>query len=156
MAPAGGPSSTGGPQRKSRVPTLKGSTIVYRHMRDGDLMLTNRQPTLHKPGLMAHSARIFHTVCCSCVWGGYGRGTLRMECHILHLHTPTCSHTPTCTHAPHHHDNAMHYPSPLVTPPPTHPHHRMKKQFAYIMPTAQRSMPISMVMRSTSTSPKIN
>jgi DNA-directed RNA polymerase I subunit RPA1 len=28
--------------------------IVHRHLRDGDLMLTNRQPTLHKPGLMAH------------------------------------------------------------------------------------------------------
>ena len=32
--------------------------IVYRHLRDGDVMLTNRQPTLHKPGLMAHRARI--------------------------------------------------------------------------------------------------
>lgn len=32
--------------------------IVYRHLRDGDLMLTNRQPTLHKPGLMAHRARV--------------------------------------------------------------------------------------------------
>jgi DNA-directed RNA polymerase I subunit RPA1 len=28
--------------------------VVYRHLRDGDIMLTNRQPTLHKPGLMAH------------------------------------------------------------------------------------------------------
>ena len=32
--------------------------IVYRHLRDGDLLLTNRQPTLHKPGLMAHRARV--------------------------------------------------------------------------------------------------
>ena len=32
--------------------------IVYRHLRDGDLMLTNRQPTLHRPGLMAHRARV--------------------------------------------------------------------------------------------------
>jgi DNA-directed RNA polymerase I subunit RPA1 len=32
--------------------------IVYRHLGDGDLMLTNRQPTLHKPGLMAHRARV--------------------------------------------------------------------------------------------------
>jgi hypothetical protein len=31
---------------------------VCRHLRDGDLMLTNRQPTLHKPGLMAHRARV--------------------------------------------------------------------------------------------------
>ena len=28
--------------------------VVYRHLVDGDVMLTNRQPTLHKPGLMAH------------------------------------------------------------------------------------------------------
>ena len=32
--------------------------IVYRHLRDGDLLLTNRQPTLHKSGLMAHRARV--------------------------------------------------------------------------------------------------
>lgn len=28
------------------------------HIQDGDIMLTNRQPTLHKPGLMAHRARV--------------------------------------------------------------------------------------------------
>ncbi|KAF6245033.1 hypothetical protein COO60DRAFT_1650460 [Scenedesmus sp. NREL 46B-D3] len=32
--------------------------IVHRHLKDGDVMLTNRQPTLHKPGLMAHRARV--------------------------------------------------------------------------------------------------
>lgn len=32
--------------------------VVYRHLVDGDIMLTNRQPTLHKPGLMAHRARV--------------------------------------------------------------------------------------------------
>lgn len=37
--------------------------IVYRHLRDGDLMLTNRQPTLHKPGLMAHRARVLKVSC---------------------------------------------------------------------------------------------
>lgn len=31
---------------------------VYRHLRDGDLMLTNRQPTLHKASLMAHRAKV--------------------------------------------------------------------------------------------------
>lgn len=35
-----------------------GGKIVYRTMVDGDLMLTNRQPTLHKPGMMGHKARI--------------------------------------------------------------------------------------------------
>ena len=27
-------------------------------MEDGDFMLTNRQPTLHKPGMMGHRARV--------------------------------------------------------------------------------------------------
>ncbi len=27
-------------------------------MVDGDFMLTNRQPTLHKPGMMGHRARV--------------------------------------------------------------------------------------------------
>jgi len=31
---------------------------VHRHLIDGDLLLVNRQPTLHKPGIMAHKARI--------------------------------------------------------------------------------------------------
>ncbi len=37
---------------------LGGGKIVYRHLKDGDVMLTNRQPTLHKPGMMSHRARI--------------------------------------------------------------------------------------------------
>lgn len=32
--------------------------IVYRHLRDGDALLVNRQPTLHKPGVMGHVARV--------------------------------------------------------------------------------------------------
>eukprot|EP00903_Cladosiphon_okamuranus_P015157 g14015.t1 len=31
---------------------------VWRHLRDGDCMLVNRQPTLHKPGIMAHRVRV--------------------------------------------------------------------------------------------------
>ncbi|RUS34142.1 DNA-directed RNA polymerase I complex large subunit Nuc1 [Jimgerdemannia flammicorona] len=31
---------------------------VYRHLRNGDLLLLNRQPTLHKPSIMAHRARV--------------------------------------------------------------------------------------------------
>lgn len=31
---------------------------VHRHLIDGDVLLVNRQPTLHKPGIMAHKARI--------------------------------------------------------------------------------------------------
>ena len=40
------------------APALGGGKIVYRHLKDGDVMLTNRQPTLHKPGMMSHRARI--------------------------------------------------------------------------------------------------
>ncbi|KAG8969893.1 hypothetical protein FRC03_000139 [Tulasnella sp. 419] len=31
---------------------------VFRHLRDGDILLLNRQPTLHKPSMMAHKARV--------------------------------------------------------------------------------------------------
>lgn len=31
---------------------------VHRHIRNGDICLVNRQPTLHKPSIMAHRARI--------------------------------------------------------------------------------------------------
>ncbi len=27
---------------------------VFRHLKDGDVLLVNRQPTLHKPSIMAH------------------------------------------------------------------------------------------------------
>lgn len=37
---------------------FKGLKVVYRHMCNGDIMLVNRQPTLHKPSIMAHTARI--------------------------------------------------------------------------------------------------
>ena len=31
---------------------------VWRHLVSGDVVLVNRQPTLHKPGIMAHVARV--------------------------------------------------------------------------------------------------
>jgi DNA-directed RNA polymerase beta' subunit len=31
---------------------------VYRHLVDGDVLIVNRQPTLHKPSMMAHKARV--------------------------------------------------------------------------------------------------
>ena len=31
---------------------------VLRHLRDGDILILNRQPTLHKPSMMAHKARV--------------------------------------------------------------------------------------------------
>ncbi len=57
----GGPLAAGGGARRRTGGGVGGGgrgKIVYRHLRDGDLLLTNRQPTLHKPGLMAHRARV--------------------------------------------------------------------------------------------------
>uniref|UniRef100_A0A0E0LDG9 DNA-directed RNA polymerase subunit n=1 Tax=Oryza punctata TaxID=4537 RepID=A0A0E0LDG9_ORYPU len=34
------------------------SKVVYRHLQDGDVVLVNRQPTLHKPSMMAHFVRV--------------------------------------------------------------------------------------------------
>ena len=35
-----------------------GTKYVYRHLRNGDAMLLNRQPSLHKPSIMSHRARV--------------------------------------------------------------------------------------------------
>lgn len=42
----------------ARLLSQKGITKVGRQLRNGDLVLMNRQPTLHKPGIMAHYVRI--------------------------------------------------------------------------------------------------
>ena len=31
---------------------------VYRHLRDGDQLILNRQPTLHKPSMMVNKAKV--------------------------------------------------------------------------------------------------
>ncbi|KAK3927796.1 DNA-directed RNA polymerase I subunit RPA1 [Frankliniella fusca] len=46
----------------------KGMKKVYRHLINGDILLLNRQPTLHRPSIMAHKARILK-----------GEKTLRMH-----------------------------------------------------------------------------
>ncbi len=42
------------------VPGLKGdrNKKVYRHLQTGDVVIMNRQPTLHKPSMMGHRARV--------------------------------------------------------------------------------------------------
>ncbi|KAL0271516.1 UNVERIFIED_CONTAM: hypothetical protein PYX00_008585 [Menopon gallinae] len=45
-----------------------GGKIVHRHLLNGDVLLLNRQPTLHRPSIMAHRARILK-----------GEKTLRMH-----------------------------------------------------------------------------
>lgn len=37
---------------------FNGVKIIHRHLQNGDILLLNRQPTLHKPSIMAHKARI--------------------------------------------------------------------------------------------------
>ncbi|XP_030388512.1 DNA-directed RNA polymerase I subunit RPA1 isoform X2 [Scaptodrosophila lebanonensis] len=37
-----------------------GVKIVHRHVLNGDVLLLNRQPSLHRPSIMAHKARILH------------------------------------------------------------------------------------------------
>ncbi|ELA45893.1 hypothetical protein VCUG_02618 [Vavraia culicis subsp. floridensis] len=39
---------------------LKNSAVVHRHMTYGDMVLVNRQPTLHKPSLMSHRVCILN------------------------------------------------------------------------------------------------
>jgi DNA-directed RNA polymerase II subunit RPB1 len=43
--------------RKEKI-ELKYGDVVERHMQSGDVVLLNRQPTLHKQSMMAHRARI--------------------------------------------------------------------------------------------------
>ncbi|XP_074641048.1 DNA-directed RNA polymerase I subunit RPA1-like [Tubulanus polymorphus] len=49
-----------------------GQKKVFRHLRNGDILLLNRQPTLHRPSMQAHKARVLpgektlrlHYACC--------------------------------------------------------------------------------------------
>ncbi|CAG7659349.1 unnamed protein product [Allacma fusca] len=38
--------------------SFTGVKTVYRHLQNGDLLLMNRQPSLHRPSIMAHRARV--------------------------------------------------------------------------------------------------
>ncbi|KXN89562.1 DNA-directed RNA polymerase I subunit rpa1 [Leucoagaricus sp. SymC.cos] len=40
----------------TRTPAI--NKKVYRHLKDGDILILNRQPTLHKPSMMAHKAKV--------------------------------------------------------------------------------------------------
>ena len=40
------------------IPNKFKPKTVYRHMQTGDILLVNRQPTLHKPSIMSHRAKI--------------------------------------------------------------------------------------------------
>ncbi|CAE8717147.1 unnamed protein product, partial [Polarella glacialis] len=54
-----------GRQLITDVTSGKPPWTVFRHLRDGDPVLVNRQPTLHKPGIMAHTVKVLrkeHTI----------------------------------------------------------------------------------------------
>ncbi|XP_036604435.1 DNA-directed RNA polymerase I subunit RPA1 [Trichosurus vulpecula] len=40
------------------TPKPQGAKVVCRHVKNGDVLLLNRQPTLHRPSIQAHRARI--------------------------------------------------------------------------------------------------
>ncbi|XP_074052840.1 DNA-directed RNA polymerase I subunit RPA1 [Macrotis lagotis] len=40
------------------APKPQGAKVVCRHVKNGDVLLLNRQPTLHRPSIQAHRARI--------------------------------------------------------------------------------------------------
>ncbi|KAL5507950.1 hypothetical protein ACEPAH_5568 [Sanghuangporus vaninii] len=42
----------------TRTPAI--NKKVYRHLRDGDVLILNRQPTLHKPSMMVHKAKVLN------------------------------------------------------------------------------------------------
>ncbi|GFU75945.1 DNA-directed RNA polymerase I subunit RPA1 [Trichonephila clavipes] len=44
--------------QNSALMKIGGIKIVHRHIKNGDMVLLNRQPTLHRPSIMAHKARI--------------------------------------------------------------------------------------------------
>ncbi|KAF8795893.1 DNA-directed RNA polymerase I subunit RPA1 like protein [Argiope bruennichi] len=44
--------------QNSAIKKIGGVKVVHRHIKNGDMVLLNRQPTLHRPSMMAHKARI--------------------------------------------------------------------------------------------------
>ncbi|XVF46430.1 hypothetical protein PTKIN_Ptkin03bG0026100 [Pterospermum kingtungense] len=56
--PDGAASSLIGDYRKRIADELKFGCIVERHLEDGDIVLFNRQPSLHRMSIMCHRARI--------------------------------------------------------------------------------------------------
>lgn len=41
---------------QTRTPQI--NRKVYRHLNDGDIVILNRQPTLHKPSMMCHVVKV--------------------------------------------------------------------------------------------------
>jgi DNA-directed RNA polymerase I subunit RPA1 len=56
--------------RAAGASATSGVKKVLRHLKDGDVLLANRQPTLHKPSMMSHKARVLRNK---------GQQTIRMH-----------------------------------------------------------------------------
>ncbi|CAO3689510.1 unnamed protein product [Umbelopsis ramanniana] len=56
LSPQDSAASTSGTPYATRTQSI--NKKVFRHLRNGDMLLLNRQPTLHKPSIMAHKARV--------------------------------------------------------------------------------------------------
>ncbi|MCK5626555.1 MAG: DNA-directed RNA polymerase subunit A' [Candidatus Bathyarchaeia archaeon] len=46
------------PERESIAESLQPAFVVERHIKDGDIVLFNRQPSLHRMSIMAHSVKV--------------------------------------------------------------------------------------------------
>ncbi|CAL8471480.1 g11022 [Coccomyxa elongata] len=60
VAKDGGRKSLKYGDRRRTAAELKLGDVVERHLRDGDIVLFNRQPSLHRMSIMAHRAKIMH------------------------------------------------------------------------------------------------
>jgi DNA-directed RNA polymerase I subunit RPA1 len=56
MTPQGDQTGTVKKGLYTRTPAV--NKKVYRHLQDGDILILNRQPTLHKPSMMCHKAKV--------------------------------------------------------------------------------------------------
>ena len=73
---------------KYSCPSLEVGMVVHRYLRDGDILLLNRQPSLHTGSLMAHEAKIVpgNTIRInSCVTGPYNAD---FDGDEMNLHAP--------------------------------------------------------------------
>jgi len=53
--------------RKIIADSLATSYMVERHLSDGDIVIFNRQPSLHRMSIMAHYVSYYHTVLLDCI-----------------------------------------------------------------------------------------
>lgn len=70
---------------------------VLRHVRTGDVMIVNRQPTLHRPSMMCHKVRVMRgkqskTQFASAMWQTIRMHYANCNCQFTHMHTHMHAH----------------------------------------------------------------